>query len=69
MIAAAINVNPQWFWHGPMREPDPAETAARYGAETPRARSARAARLFALRQPPDRHGGYWGAPIGGGPQR
>jgi hypothetical protein len=25
---------------------------------------ARAARLFPLRQPPDRHGGYWRAPIG-----
>ena len=30
-----------------------------------RARMARAASLFPMREPPDRYGGYWRAPVGG----
>jgi hypothetical protein len=42
---------------GDQVEPDPAEMAARYGAETPRPRLARAAGLLPLRQPAGRYGG------------
>jgi hypothetical protein len=38
-------------------DPDPAEMATRYGAETSRARLAPAAGLFPLRRPAGRYGG------------